>query len=224
MDIITQNETTKYRFAIKPLCAVIGTLLFGNVNAVQAKLDRLVNGYLEGLIDRGTYQRKKDELIRQKIGIEGQQAGFLANLEEPFSPDGYYTEGPYYQRYAMYPFLVFAQGLHNAKPELEIFQYKDGVLLKAVDALLALSDADGEFFPLNDGQKGMSYLSRELVTAVNIAYHVGGNDPRLLSIAERQGRGYVVMYVEDPNFRLFWSGLTRLFLNSIYFLPSLGGE
>jgi hypothetical protein len=74
------------------------------------------------------------------------------------------------------------------KPEMEIYGYKDGVLLKAVDALLALSDADGEFFPLNDGQKGMSYLSRELVTAVNIAYHVGGNDPRLLSIAERQGR------------------------------------
>ena len=46
------------------------------MESVQAKLDRLVNGYLEGLIDRGTYQRKKDELIRQKIGIEGQQAGF----------------------------------------------------------------------------------------------------------------------------------------------------
>jgi len=122
------------------------------------------------------------------IKVEGQQAGFLANLEEPFSPDGYYTEGPYYQRYAMYPFLVFAQGLHNAKPELEIFQYKDGVLLKAVDALLNLSDADGEFFPLNDGQKGMSYHSGSVVTAVNIAYHIGGHDPRLLDIAQMQGR------------------------------------
>ena len=43
------------------------------------------------------------------------RAGFLANLDEPFSPDGYYTEGPYYQRYAMYPFLVFAQGLHTTQ-------------------------------------------------------------------------------------------------------------
>ena len=116
------------------------------------------------------------------------KAGFLANLEEPFSPDGYYTEGPYYQRYAMYPFLIFAQGLSNVKPELEVLQHKDGVLLKAVDALLALSDADGEFFPLNDGQKGMSYQTGALVTAVDIAYHVGGQDPRLLSIAEKQGR------------------------------------
>ena len=122
------------------------------------------------------------------IRVEGQEAGFLANLEEPFSPDGYYTEGPYYQRYAMYPFLVFAQSLHNVRPDLNIFEHKNGVLLKGVDALLQLSDADGEFFPLNDAQKGMSYHSRELVTAVDIAYLVGGQDPRLLSIAEEQGQ------------------------------------
>ena len=116
------------------------------------------------------------------------KAGFLANLEEPFSPDGYYTEGPYYQRYAMYPFLVFAQGLHNARPELEIFEKDGRVLLNGVDALLQLSDAHGEFFPLNDGQKGMSYLAESIVSAVNIAYLMGGEDPRLLNIAEQQGR------------------------------------
>ena len=114
------------------------------------------------------------------------KAGFLANLEEPFSPDGYYTEGPYYQRYAMYPFLIFAEGLENVRPDLKIFEYKDGVLLKSVHALLNLSDANGEFFPLNDGQKGMSYYSRELVTAVDIAYHHGNQDPGLLSIAKEQ--------------------------------------
>ena len=54
--------------------------------------------------------------------------------------------------------------------------------------LLNLSDADGEFFPLNDGQKGMSYHARELVTAVDIAYHVGNQDPGLLGIAEEQGQ------------------------------------
>ena len=122
------------------------------------------------------------------IRVEGQRAGFLANLDAPFSPDGYYTEGPYYQRYAMYPFLVFAQSLHNVRPDLNIFEHKNGALLKGVDALLSLSDSDGEFFPLNDAQKGMSYHSRELVTAVDIAYHVGGRDPRLLSIAEEQGQ------------------------------------
>ncbi|MDO5970342.1 alginate lyase family protein [Flavivirga aquimarina] len=122
------------------------------------------------------------------IKVEGQKVGFLANVDEPFSPDGYYTEGPYYQRYAMYPFLIFAEALHHVKPELKIFEYKEGVLLKSVNALINLSDADGEFFPLNDGQKGMSYYSRELVTAVDIAYHFGGNNPELLSIAKKQDR------------------------------------
>ncbi|MFK7955990.1 MAG: heparinase II/III family protein, partial [Lysobacterales bacterium] len=149
----------------------------------------------EELIERALYGIKDDGLAiggRDNDGgfikVEGQKVGFLANLEAPFSPDGYYTEGPYYQRYAMYPFLIFAQGLNNLKPELKIFEHKNSVLLKAVNALVALSDADGEFFPLNDGQKGMSYYSRELVTAVDIVYHVGGKDPQLLSIAQQQGQ------------------------------------
>ena len=163
-----------------------GNAAVGMIGLVMGD-DELVERALYGLKDDGLATGVKDN-DGGFIKVEGQKVGFLANLEEPFSPDGYYTEGPYYQRYAMYPFLAFAQGLHNVKPELEIFQHKDGVLLKAVDALLALSDADGEFFPLNDGQKGMSYHARELVTAVDIAYHIGGQDPRLLSIAEAQGQ------------------------------------
>ena len=114
--------------------------------------------------------------------------GFFANLDEPFSPDGYYTEGPYYQRYAMYPFLIFAQALENKKPDLKILEYKDGVLLKGVNALLNLSDADGDFFLLNDSQKGMSYFNSALISAVDIAYHFGGNNQGLLSIAKKQGK------------------------------------
>lgn len=149
----------------------------------------------EALIERALYGLKEDGLeIGAKdddggfLKVEGQGAGFFANLNEPFSPDGYYTEGPYYQRYAMYPFLVFAQALNNARPDLAVLEYKDGVLLKAVDVLLNLSDADGDFFPINDGQKGMSYHNDAVVTAVNIAYYYGDKDPRLLSIAQEQGQ------------------------------------
>lgn len=120
------------------------------------------------------------------IKVEGQKKGFFANLDDPFSPDGYYTEGPYYQRYAMYPFLIFALGMENVRPDLKVLQHKDNVLLKGVNALLNLSDADGEFFPLNDGQKGMSYYTASLVTAVNIAYHYGNKNPQLLSISQKQ--------------------------------------
>lgn len=149
--------------------------------------DELVDRALYGLKDAPVYTGEKDNDGGFIYSDEG-KAGFLANLEEPFSPDGYYTEGPYYQRYAMYPFLIFAEAIQNVRPELKIFEYKDSVLLKSVNTLLQLSDADGEFFPLNDGQKGMSYYSRELVTAVDIAYHYGGHDPQLLSIAKKQGR------------------------------------
>lgn len=147
----------------------------------------------EDLIQRALYGIEDDGLPiggvdndGGTIKVEGQRKGFFANLEEPFSPDGYYTEGPYYQRYAMYPFLVFALGMENARPDLKVLQHKDNVLLKAVDALLNLSDAGGKFFPLNDGQKGMSYYTASLVTAVDVAYHYGDQNPKLLSIAEKQ--------------------------------------
>ncbi|MCH3882308.1 MULTISPECIES: alginate lyase family protein [Tenacibaculum] len=146
------------------------------------------------LIDRALYGIKGVNLDTKAKDDDGGflnkdgKAGFLANIEEPFSPDGYYNEGPYYQRYAMYPFLIFAEGLHNVKPEMKIFEYKEGVLLKSINALLNLSDADGDFFPLNDGQKGMSYYNNALVTAVDISYHYGEQDPGLLSIAKQQNK------------------------------------
>jgi len=146
-------------------------------------LDRALNGLKNDGLPAG--MKDSDGGLIKK---EGQKTGFLANVDEPFSPDGYYTEGPYYQRYAMYPFMVFAEALQNTKPELKIFEYKNGILIKSVYALLNLTNSAGEFFPLNDGQKGMSYYSRELVSAVDIAYLYGGKDPSLLSIAEKQGR------------------------------------
>lgn len=162
-------------------------------NAAVGMIGLVMND--EALIQRALFGIEDDGL---KVGgidndggtikVKDQKRGFLANLEEPFSPDGYYTEGPYYQRYAMYPFLIFALGMHNAKPELKVMEHKDGVLLKAVDALLNLSDADGEFFPLNDGQKGMSYYTPSMVTSVNVAYHYGEQDPQLLSIAAVQNK------------------------------------
>ncbi|MEO9966739.1 MAG: heparinase II/III family protein [Reichenbachiella sp.] len=123
------------------------------------------------------------------IQLEGQkEAGFLAQIDHSFSPDGYYTEGPYYQRYAIYPFLIFAQSLANMKPELEILKYRDELLIRAITALINQTNSAGEFFPISDSQKGMSLASRELVNAVSMAYHFGGNDPGLLSIVKDQGR------------------------------------
>ncbi|MDW3192795.1 MAG: heparinase II/III family protein [Cytophagales bacterium] len=150
----------------------------------------------EELVQWALYGLKVDMSNQVSVDNDGgtikpahqKEAGFLAQMDHSFSPDGYYTEGPYYQRYAMYPFLIFAQGLANKMPELDILNYRDGVLLKAVSALVNQTNAQGEFFPINDAQKGMSLASRELVNAVSMAYHFGGKDSGLLSIIENQGR------------------------------------
>jgi oligo-alginate lyase len=174
--------------------------------------EELINRALYGIEDNSLQTDAVDN-DGGTIRVEGQEAGFFANLNEPFSPDGYYTEGPYYQRYAMYPFLIFAQALNNARPQLGVLEYKDGVLLKAVDVLLNLTDANGEFFPLNDGQKGMSYQNDAVVAALNIAYHYGGQDPRLLSIAQEQGR----VLIDDTGYAVaaaIRDGLSQAFKKS----------
>ncbi|WP_422859576.1 alginate lyase family protein [Flagellimonas sp. S174] len=162
-----------------------GNAAVGMIGLVMGD-DDLVNRALYGIKNDGLNTTAKDN-DGGFIKTDG-KAGFLANLDEPFSPDGYYTEGPYYQRYAMYPFLIFAVALNNVEPELKIFEYRDSVLLKSVKTLVNLTDKDGEFFPINDAQKGMSYFSRELTTAANIAYHYGIQDAELLGVARKQNR------------------------------------
>ena len=144
-------------------------------------VDRALNGLKSDNIDPNAIDNDGG-LIKSKDG----KAGFFANLDEPFSPDGYYTEGPYYQRYAMYPFMIFAEALQNVKPELKILEYKNGILIKAVYALVNMTNESGEFFALNDGQKGMSYYNGGLISAIDIAYYFGGKDASLLSIAKKQ--------------------------------------
>ena len=149
--------------------------------------EELIQRALHGIENDGLSYETKDN-DGGFLKVKGQKPGFLSNLNEPFSPAGYYTEGPYYQRYAMYPFLIFAQALHNTRPEIGALEYKDGVLIKAVNVLINLSNAKGEFFAINDAQKGMSYQNSALITAVNLGYYYGNQDPSLLSIAQKHGR------------------------------------
>ncbi len=113
--------------------------------------------------------------------------GFFKQIDELFSPDGYYAEGPYYQRYALLPFIVFAQALDNNLPELKIFEYKNGVLPKAVTTVLQLTNSDGRFYPINDAIKEKSWLTPELVFGTDIVYKLTEN-PTLLDVAEHHGK------------------------------------
>ena len=113
------------------------------------------------------------------------EAGFLKQLDELFSPDGYYNEGPYYQRYALMPFIVFAHAVEMCEPDRGVFDYRDGILEKAIYATIQQSYA-GLFFPINDAIKDKDIATAELQYGVAIAYARTG-DPGLLSIAKAQG-------------------------------------
>lgn len=128
-------------------------------------------------MDMALYGTKKDG-----------KAGFLAQMDGLFSPDGYYTEGPYYVRYAILPYYLFATALDNAKPELKIFQRRNNILQKALLAGLQQTNLDGTFFPLNDALKEKDFTSNELVTVINVAWDVYGKTDGLLVVAKKQGR------------------------------------
>ncbi|WP_445428106.1 heparinase II/III domain-containing protein [Alishewanella sp. HL-SH05] len=112
------------------------------------------------------------------------KGGFLKQLEELFSPQGYYNEGPYYQRYALLPFVTFAKAIENNEPQRKIFQYRDGIVLKAIDTTVQLSYG-GLFFPINDAIKSKGIDTIELVHGVALAYSLT-EAPGYLDIAKQQ--------------------------------------
>ncbi len=125
------------------------------------------------LVDRALYGSDKT----------GQNGGFIRQLDYLFSPDGYFTEGAYYQRYAIWPFVVFAQCIDNNLPELKIFAYRDAIIPKAVATLTQLA-YEGRFLRFNDAlDKG--YDAQELIYAVDIAYNADPSNKQLLDIAAR---------------------------------------
>lgn len=128
-----------------------------------------------GLVSMALYGTEKNK-----------QGGFLNQLELLFSPDGFYSEGAYYMRYAMMPFYLFAQAIDNNRPDIKIFEYRDGILKRAVYALLQLTYTTGQFIPINDAMKEKTYRSPEVILALNIAYQKFKNDRSLLSIALEQ--------------------------------------
>ena len=115
-------------------------------------------------------------------------SGYYKQLDNLFSPDGYFTEGPYYQRFSIWPFMLLAQTIENNDPDIKIFEYRDQILKKALHTALQLSNTNGEFFPFNDALKGMAFTSPELTLALDIVYQNYGEDPELLDVAKQQNR------------------------------------
>lgn len=116
------------------------------------------------------------------------RSGFYAQMSQLYAPDGYYTEGPYYARYAMLPFYIFSWALDHAKPSLNIFRYRDQILLKAFTTTIQLSNTDGRFYPLNDAIKDKSYRTTELMIGSNIALYQYPEAAAYIAVAAAQSK------------------------------------
>ncbi|OAQ38340.1 heparinase [Pedobacter psychrophilus] len=116
------------------------------------------------------------------------KTGYLAQINKLFSPDGYYMEGPYYQRYALLPFILFAKAIQNYQPELNIFKYRDELLAKAIHTSLQTTYTNKVFFPINDAIRDKTFESIELVYGSNLAYADIKPDADLLDIVQQQNK------------------------------------
>ncbi|MFQ5653737.1 MAG: M14 metallopeptidase family protein [Planctomycetota bacterium] len=71
----------------------------------------------------------------------------------------------------------------------------------------ALTGGEGDVGAFTEDPEASGYISEENLEKLR---------RRLYLAEERVGRGRVVLFAGDPNFRLFWRGLTGLFLNATF--------
>lgn len=129
----------------------------------------------QNLVDMALYGTEKDG-----------NGGFLKQLDLLFSPDGYYMEGPYYVRYAMRPFFLFAEAIERNQPELKIYDYRNQILKKAYYSAVQTTFPNGVFPPINDASRTMDIKDVGIVLANSLVYSRYGADPNLLAVAKIQ--------------------------------------
>ena len=118
------------------------------------------------------YAMRDSELV--EMALRGTKrdgdGGFLRQLDLLFSPDGYYMEGPYYLRYALMPFYLFAEAVERHQPELGIYERRGRILKKALYSALRTAYPNGAFPPINDASRSMGITAPEIVLALNLAW------------------------------------------------------
>jgi hypothetical protein len=127
------------------------------------------------LVDMALYGTEKDG-----------KGGFLKQLDLLFSPDGYYMEGPYYVRYALRPFFLFAEAIERNQPELKIYEHRDQILMKAYYSAVQTTFPSGIFPPINDASRTMDIKAPGIILGNSLVHSRYGSDINLLGLAKIQ--------------------------------------
>ncbi len=122
------------------------------------------------------------------LGLKGDSisGGFFAQLNELFSPDGYYMEGPYYHRFALRPIILFAEAIESRQPEHNIYQFKDQIIKRTTFALMATAFPDGSLPALNDSSKTISINDEGIVLATSACFQRYSAEANLIAMAHHQ--------------------------------------
>jgi oligo-alginate lyase len=138
-----------------------------------------------GICGIATQRREWLELaVRGQFG-DSTTAGFLAQITQLFSPAGYYEEGPYYQRFAIQPMLMFAEAIERAWPQIGIYAYHNEVIKRGFYAALYPSFPSGALVPLNDAIKPMNIKSLGYLVGASLIFRRYEMDQRLLWLAQQ---------------------------------------
>lgn len=135
---------------------------------------------------------RQDIVDKALYGLSGDSSkGFIAQLNQLFSPDGYYMEGPYYQRFAIRPMLLFAEIIERRQPDLGIFKIKDEVICLTSRAVMSMAFPDGTLPALNDSSKTMDINDEGIMIATSVCYTRDQASPTLVAMAQHQKKVWV---------------------------------
>ena len=127
-------------------------------------------------VDKALYGLKMDKV----------SGGFLAQLDQLFSPDGYYMEGPYYHRFSLRPIYLFAESIERRQPELGIYEFNDSVIKTTSYSVFKTAFPDGSLPALNDSSKTISINDEGVIMATSVCFHRYEQTETLLGMANHQ--------------------------------------
>lgn len=159
-------------------------------------LDRIHNHGIWGVAGAAVMgaaigEDKYVDLAIHGLAGDNEKGGFLAQLSKLFAPSGYYIEGPYYHRYAIRPLCFLADLIHRVRPETDIFNFKDQVIRKTIQALFSTAYPNGVFPALNDASRTMDIADEGAVIAASLFAKHYQQDDTILGIAKIQDTVWV---------------------------------